>query len=107
VAGVDPTDTISVAGSYHVVTGQHRNTGTHLVIGFRIRTRDAGLYEAKLFFLTDVVEGSSSLRIRVEDVPRTSMRCRAKGHFGCFVRPNSAYKFLRQQSIEDAGTPSP
>lgn len=91
IPGRDDTDKISVADSYEIRRDSARNTGTHFVLGFKIKTRAPGVYPANLYFVTDEVEGRSSLTLRVEDIPRTTMRCSAKGHWGCFVRPNPAW----------------
>ena len=89
IPGEDETDKITVADSYEIKRDSPRNTGTHFVLGFRLITRDPGVYGVNLYFLTSEAEGrSTSSRLRVEEKPKTLMRCRADGHWGCFVRPN-------------------
>lgn len=88
VPGTDATDTVDVHNYYHVSRDAPRNIGTHFVTGFRLQTLGAGIYSVTLTFLTDEVEGvSKRLTIRVEDKPKTRMRCYMRGHLGCFVRP--------------------
>jgi hypothetical protein len=62
--------------------------GTHRVLTFRVQTRDLGVYPFQISFVTDEIEGSAELTIRVEDRPTTRMRCHS--HIGCWVRPNTA-----------------
>ena len=95
--GKDESESIDIHGSYHCRLDRARNTGTHFVIGFKIKTRGPGRYKTKLYFLTTEVEGNSTLSIRVEDRPHTRMRCRTKGHHGCFVRPNSGWRADQSQ----------
>ena len=62
------------------------NKGTHHVMGFQLTTREAGLYEVSLSFITDKVEGNyDHLEILVEDDPHTIVCCCAKehGHYCC------------------------
>ena len=70
---------------YWIVRNRHRSPGTHRVVGFRVRTEIAGVFPAKVYFMTDEIEGSADLTIRVEDYPRTLMRC--SSHGGCLVNP--------------------
>ena len=73
---------------WHTIRKVARSVGTHYVITYRVRTQQAGVYPVAIAFLTDEIEGNGRLTIRVEDKPKTRMRCRARGHhFGCSVRP--------------------
>jgi hypothetical protein len=72
---------------YHVVRDKPRAVGTHVAIGFMLQTGPAGIYPAKVSFLSNEMDTTLTLRLRVEDKPLTQMRCHEKGHFGCFVRP--------------------
>jgi hypothetical protein len=85
--GADPTDVVDVHNYYHVKRDVPRNTGSHFVTGFKLQTRAAGVYPVVVTFFTDEIEGKVKLAIRVEDKPKTLMRCLEKGHHGCFVRP--------------------
>jgi hypothetical protein len=69
---------------YHVARDVPRNTGTHFGTVFKLQTRAPGIYPVTLSFLEGV---SKRLTIRVEDKPKTPMRCYMRGHVGCFVRP--------------------
>jgi hypothetical protein len=86
--GRDDGHTRDIHKYYHIVRNQARSVGTHYVLGFKIQTRGVGVYPTKVSFITDEIEGEAELMIRVEEKPTTRMRCSAKGHFGCFVRPN-------------------
>ena len=72
---------------YHVVRDKPRAVGTHVAIGFMLQTGSAGIYPANVSFLSDEIDTTLSLRLRVEDKPHSRMRCHEKGHSGCFVRP--------------------
>jgi hypothetical protein len=57
------------------------------VIGFKLVTKATGIYPAQIFTVTDDVRGRADLVIRVEQPPKTKMRCYIKGHGRCFVTP--------------------
>lgn len=66
---------------YHVRDERARNVGTHFVHGFRLCTRDAGLYPVTVALITDEIQGTcTDLVILVEDNPKTPVTCHAKGH---------------------------
>jgi hypothetical protein len=79
-----------VKGNYHYASRfPGRSVGSCYTKGLRIRTKEAGAFKATLSFLTNDVEGNADdLIMRVEDSPRTRMRCLHKHHWQCFVRPN-------------------
>ena len=85
----DPTYYIDHADWCHAVIKQDFNRGTHIVMGFGLQTRKAGLYPVSLSFVTDEIEGSyDGLAILVEDVLHTTMHCHAKEHpRGCSIDP--------------------
>ncbi len=65
---------------------EKRNTGTDFLVGFKLRTEKVGVWPMKVFFVTDEVEGSADLTIRVEDKPTTSSKCMI--HRDCYVYPS-------------------
>jgi hypothetical protein len=73
---------------YQIIRHEHRNVGTHFVIGFKLRTEKPGTFPMKMFFMTDEVEGSADLTIIVEERPKTSMKCTLKGHRDCWIYPS-------------------
>jgi len=54
----EPTYYIDHADYCHAVIHRDYNRGTHHVMGFQLFTREAGLYEIVLSFVTDKVEGN-------------------------------------------------
>jgi hypothetical protein len=72
---------------YHVLRNKPRAVGTHIAVGFMLQTGAPGTYPANVSFLTNEMDRTVSLKIRVEDKPHTRMRCHEKGHLGCYVRP--------------------
>ena len=75
-----PTTKDYFAGDvYHAHFDLDRNVGTHRVIGFKLKTKKAGLYPIRLDFITNEISGSfEGLEILVEDNPTTLMHCHAK-----------------------------
>lgn len=73
-------------GYYHYFSrSPGRSVGSCYTKGFKLRTKKAGVYRVMLGFLTDEIDGSAYLQIRVEDKPSTRMRC--VEHWGCYVNP--------------------
>jgi hypothetical protein len=66
-------------------TNKTRSRGSRLPLGFKLQTRAVGIYPANLFFFTDEGTPAANLTIRVEDRPRTKMKCIS--HWGCYVTP--------------------
>jgi hypothetical protein len=89
---------------WHIRRETPRSVGTHYVTTLKMQTRGSGVYPLTISFITDEIEGNASLMLRVEDVPRTRMRCRAKGHRGCLVRPDAT--FGRHSSPPSVPSPS-
>jgi hypothetical protein len=85
----EPVYYIDHADWCHAVVNRDYNKGTHHVMGFQVRTRDEGLFEAVLSFVTDEIEGNyDRLEILVEDRPHTVMYCHAKEHGRyCWINP--------------------
>jgi hypothetical protein len=72
-------------GFIHFVGNKRRQKRARIPIGFKMKTGRAGVYLANMFFFTEEKPGKAALTIRVEDMPRTPMRCIA--HWGCRVTP--------------------
>jgi hypothetical protein len=70
---------------YHVVETKYRPKGNWITCGFKIQTRDPGIYRGRLEMLIEDVEFTSSLTLNVEDSPKTVVRC--VDHPDCFIRP--------------------
>jgi hypothetical protein len=68
-----------------IPTDRTRSKGARLQLGLKLQTRAEGVYPANLFFFTDEGTRAAHLTIRVEDRPRTKMKCIA--HWGCYVTP--------------------
>jgi hypothetical protein len=93
VPGVDASDSLDRKGNYHYDSAMPgRAVGSCYTMGFKIKTRSEGVFKAWLGFLTDEVDGSATLTLRIENRPRTRMVCR--NHKGCRLRP--AYRAERQ-----------
>ena len=75
---------------WHWVRNTRYSVGTHRVITLKVRTGGSGKYPFKVSFFTDEVEGKGQLKLIVEDEPKTRVRCRADGHWGCFIGPRSS-----------------
>jgi len=71
--------------NWHTIRKVARSVGGHFVVTYRVQTSHAGVYPVNIAFMTNEIEGSGELTIRVEDRPTTRMRCRR--HEGCWVRP--------------------
>lgn len=89
VPGVDDDHSINRHKFYQIVRKRPRNLGTHVGVGFKLKTEKAGVFPAKLYFLTDEIEGRAELTIRVEERPKTAVRCELKDHWDCYVYPNT------------------
>jgi hypothetical protein len=76
-------------GFYHMDRGLPRSPELHCIVGFKLQTRQPGTYPVCVSFVTPEGVGSARLIIRVEDKPRTRMRCIVKEHEqrGCLVSP--------------------
>ena len=87
IPGIDDSDTINRKGYYHVrARFAARAIGSCYTMGFKLRTKNPGIYKASLGFVTDEIDGTADdLQIRVEDKPSTRMRCTE--HWGCRIRP--------------------
>jgi hypothetical protein len=83
-----PGHYIDYNGFYHV-REDYLYTKDARVIGFKLVTGATGSYPAQIFTQTDDVRGRADLKIKVEQPPKTKMRCFMKGHRskGCFVTP--------------------
>jgi hypothetical protein len=89
IPGVDDGHYLTRHKFYQMDREQHRNTGTHRVVGFKLKTENVGVFDARVYFMTDEVEGSAKLTIRVEEKPKTTVRCIIKDHWDCYVYPNT------------------
>lgn len=89
VPGRDEGHSVDRHKFYQIVRKKPRNLGSHVVLGFKLITEKAGVFPAKLYFLTDEVEGSADLTIRVEEKPKTVSRCMIKDHWDCYVYPST------------------
>lgn len=70
-----------------------RSLGSCYTKGFRVQTKEPGVYKAFLGFLTDEIDGNvDDLQIVVEEKPATRMRCIE--HWGCQVRPTREPKII-------------
>ena len=87
VPGHDPEDALTRTKMYWAKREEHRPIGTGIILGFKLKTKNVGTYPMILAFVTDEVEGSAMLTIRVEDPAKTPMVCCKKGHSKCFVYP--------------------
>jgi hypothetical protein len=83
-----PGHYIDYNGFYHV-RENFLYTRDCRVIGFKLQTQATGFYPAQIYTVTDDVRGRVDLTVRVEDPPKTKMRCHLKRHRikGCFVTP--------------------
>jgi hypothetical protein len=79
----------SAGHAYRAWVDNDWDTGTHRVIGFKIKTKKPGLYPVHLDLITNETTGTFvDLEILVEDTPSTQMSCHAKNHGrNCLVRP--------------------
>ena len=89
IPGVDEGHTLNRHKFYQIVRKKPRNLGTHVLVGFKLKTENVGVFPMRLYFITDEVEGSADLTIRVEDNPKTPMQCVVKDHWDCYVYPNT------------------
>jgi len=87
IPGVDEGHTLTRHKFYSITRNKPRNTGTHFIVGFKFRTEKVGVFPMKLYFLTNEIEGSADLTVRVEERPTTSMKCYVKEHGECYVYP--------------------
>jgi hypothetical protein len=88
VPGEDDGNKLTRQKYYHIDRNEHRNIGTHRVVGYKLKTGSAGVFETRVFFMTDETEGRATLTIRVEDEPKTLMRCKLD-HWDCYVYPST------------------
>jgi hypothetical protein len=88
VPGEDDGHVLNRHKFYQIVRKKPRNTGTHVVLGFKLKTEKLGIFSARLYFFTDEVEGRADLTIRVEEKPTTLARCVLPDHYDCYVYPN-------------------
>jgi hypothetical protein len=85
IPGEDDGYAIDRHGYIQIVTNKGRTKGSRIPIGFRLQTKNLGTYLAHIFFFTEERVGEAALTIRVEEKPKTPMRCRV--HWGCYVTP--------------------
>jgi len=73
-------------GYYHYRSpNTGRSIGSCYTKGFKLKTQRAGTYKVMLGFMTNEIDGSAWLYIKVEDKPKTRMRCIE--HRDCHVHP--------------------
>jgi hypothetical protein len=89
IPGKDEGHTINRHKFYWIVRNQVRNVGSHFIVGYKFKTESVGIFPMKVYFLTDEVEGSADLTIRVEENPNTPMQCVVKDHYECYVYPTA------------------
>jgi hypothetical protein len=78
----DPTHYMDFSNHYHIRRDILYVVGQDVAFGFKIMTRDAGVYRTHLTFKAEEVEGTAFLSLRVEDFPpKTRMKCTCHGHF--------------------------
>jgi hypothetical protein len=75
VPGPHTDDYRDALGYYHVVENKAWSVGVTRALAFKVRTGDVGVYKAMTYFAGEEVMGSAKLMMRVEEGPRTSMRC--------------------------------
>jgi len=76
----DPEHYVDFNKHYHIRRDSLYVLGQDIIVGFKIQTRDSGVYKAQLSFKAEEVEGTAELTVRVEDRPQTPMRCICHGH---------------------------
>jgi hypothetical protein len=86
VPGEDDGYAIDRHGYIQIVTNRGRTKGSRIPLGFKLQTGRPGKYLAHIFFFTEEEVGKATLTIRVEERPKTPMRCKA--HWGCYVKPS-------------------
>ncbi len=89
IPGKDDGHTLNRHKFFQIARGKTRNLKTHFIVGFKLKTEKVGVWPMKVFFITDEVEGSADLTIRVEERPTYSCRCFIKNHGECYVYPTS------------------
>lgn len=78
----DPTHYMDFSKHYHIRRDVLYVVGQDVAFGFKIETRDTGVYRTHITFKAEEVEGTAFLYLRVEDFPpKTKMRCTCHGHF--------------------------
>lgn len=76
VPGPDNADYIDIDGNYHATQDKTWSVGTDRAYAFKMRTSGPGTYKAITTFSGDEREGKADdLTIRIEDYPKTPMRC--------------------------------
>jgi hypothetical protein len=98
--GEYPGHYIDYHDNYHIEGVQHRAEGQTITAGFKISTRDPGIYYLKIGVVADGVDGVADgtdgrhgeigLLVRVEDHPTTNMRCGTHSHL---IPPRPVVKF--------------
>jgi hypothetical protein len=85
-----PGHYIDYNGFYHV-REDFLYTKDCRVIGFKLTTREPGVYPAQLYTVTDDVRGRADFTIRVEQPPKSKMHCTRKAHWArkCLISPKS------------------
>jgi hypothetical protein len=78
-------------GFYHV-RENYLYTADCRVIGFKLLTGRPGTFRAQVYTVTDDVRGRADLKIKVQEPPKTKMRCYRKWHRIqlCWVKPAPA-----------------
>jgi hypothetical protein len=87
IPGFDEGHSLTRHKFYHIVRNRTRNMGTHRIVGLKFRTEKPGIWPMKLYFIMPELEGSADLTVRVEERPKTSMKCYVKEHGECYVYP--------------------
>jgi hypothetical protein len=96
--GEYPGHYIDYHDNYHIGGAHQRARGQTITSAFKITTRDPGMYYLKMGFVADGIDGVADgtpgaigLRVRVEDNPKTEMRCECHRH--CLIKPRTIVKF--------------
>jgi hypothetical protein len=85
IPGCDEGHVIDRHGFYHANMDRAHPRRSRNPIGFLLQTKAAGTYDVRLYFFLKERVGVAQLTIKVEDRPRSRMRC--LDHIGCWVRP--------------------
>lgn len=91
IPDTDPGHIIDHNDYYHLVRDMHWSVGTDRIVGFKVLTKGRGVHKAEVVFGGEEVEGQSELTIRVEDEPKTFMKCvsASRGHGDCLISPTA------------------
>ena len=75
IPGEHPDHKITTSRHYQIKDDKTWSVGTDWIRGFTIETGPPGVYQAEFAFIGGEVEGTSALKIRVEDTARIRMSC--------------------------------